>query len=152
MDLLIIFAAKYLIILPVLVALYLIYKLPAEDRLSYGIHVIATGILAYVLAKVLGHFYFDARPFVSDGIVPLIPHAADNGFPSDHTLLASVLAAVVFIFNKNIGVALWIIALLIGAARVAAGIHHPLDIAGSIVISIIAAIIVALSLKKKTTF
>jgi undecaprenyl-diphosphatase len=151
MNLLIIFTAKYLIILPLLIAAYVAWKLPAENRFSYSLHIIATGILAYIIAKVLSHFYFDPRPFVQNGIAPLIPHAADNGFPSDHTLLAAVLAATIIVFKRNVGIVLWVIALMIGSARVAAGVHHPIDIVGSIVIAIIASAIVVMSLKKKTS-
>ncbi|MDP3995235.1 MAG: hypothetical protein Q8P78_01305, partial [bacterium] len=43
--------------------------------------------LAYVIAFVARSFFYSPRPFVESGIAPLIPHAPDNGFPSDHTLL-----------------------------------------------------------------
>src|SRR4051812_12727722 len=46
-------------------------------------------VVALGLAAVGAHFVFQARPFIPDGHTPLlIPHAADNGFPSDHTTLA----------------------------------------------------------------
>lgn len=146
----IIFVAKYLIILPVLAALYIAWKLPREKRLDYVVRIVATGALAYAAAKTLSLFFYNARPFVSENIVPLISHAADNGFPSDHTLLAAVLAAVATYFNRNIGIALWISVLLIGSARVAAGVHHPIDIIGSIIIAIAAATIIAFAFKKKS--
>lgn len=152
MDLLIIFGAKYLIVISVLLALCILWMLPSLQRFSYVIHIIAAGILGFVAAKILGHFYFDPRPFVGSGIAPLIPHAADNGFPSDHTLLAATLAAVATLFKRDIGVALWIVALLVGAARVAAGVHHPTDIVGSIIIAIIATTIVRYLLRKRVTF
>lgn len=149
MDLLIIFAAKYLLILSVLITLYLGWKLPAENKLRYLIYVVATGAIAYICAKTLSHFYFDPRPFVVNGTVPLIPHAPDNGFPSDHTLLAATLAAITTIFNRNLGIISWICVLLIGAARVAASVHHPIDIAGSVIIAICAAILVATVLSRR---
>src|SRR5205085_7935625 len=91
----------------------------------------------YVTAKVLGHVYYDPRPFVQEHFTPLIPHDADNGFPSDHTLITAGVAAVIYFFNRPWGFALLGLALLVGAARVAAGVHHPVDIVGSIVIAVV---------------
>lgn len=89
----------------------------------------------YILAKISGVFIHDPRPFVVEHIKPLIAHAADNGFPSDHTLLTSVIASVIFAYNKKLGMVLFAISIAIGGARVLAGIHHPLDIVGAMVIS-----------------
>ena len=94
--------------------------------------------LTYILAKIAGYIIYDPRPFVVEHIKPLIAHAADNGFPSDHTLLTSVIASVIFAYNKKLGMVLFAISIAIGSARVLAGIHHPLDIVGAMVISIVA--------------
>ena len=94
--------------------------------------------LTYILAKIAGYIIHDSRPFVVEHIKPLIAHAADNGFPSDHTLLTSVIASVIFAYNKKLGMVLFAISIAIGSARVLAGIHHPLDIVGAMVISIVA--------------
>lgn len=94
------------------------------------------------MAKIAGHFYTDTRPFVSGNFTPLIPHAADNGFPSDHMLLASALAAVVMCYRKRLGYALWAVAIIIGISRVYVGVHHPIDIVGSALIALLAAFIV----------
>ncbi|WP_419188808.1 phosphatase PAP2 family protein [Enhydrobacter aerosaccus] len=63
-------------------------------------------------------------------------HTPDNGFPSDHTLLLSALAALASCWNGRLSLLLWFIALLVGAARVYVGLHHPVDILGSILIAI----------------
>ncbi len=95
-------------------------------------------ILTYLLGKIGSFLYFDARPFVVDHFIPLIMHAADNGFPSDHTLLAAGLAAVGMYWNKKLGIVLWALAALIAVARVYVGVHHPIDVIGSAVIALIA--------------
>ena len=91
--------------------------------------------LSYIAAKIISHFYFDPRPFVVGNFTPLIPHAADNGFPSDHTLLGAAIAFAIFRFNKKLGLLLLFFAILVGFSRVLAGVHHASDIAGSIVIA-----------------
>jgi undecaprenyl-diphosphatase len=138
---LIIVSAKYLIALPVIVlAAYFIFANRAQKYRLTWMAVIAM-TLAYALARIASDLYNDPRPFVVGHFTPLVAHAADNGFPSDHTLLAATIAALVFYFNKTTGAVLFIVALLIGFSRVAAGIHHPVDVAGSAVIGIVAVIV-----------
>ena len=83
--------------------------------------------------------YYNPRPFFEENFTPLIPHLADNGFPSDHLLLLSALAILICIFNRHWAVPLWIIALLVGISRIYAGVHHFADIFGSIFIALISA-------------
>lgn len=104
--------------------------------------------LSFALAKLLGAFFNDPRPFVSDHITPLIAHVADNGFPSDHTLLTMTIAAVVFFYNRKLGVVLGIISFIVGYARVLAGIHHSIDILGAMIIAVIAVTITNVLIKK----
>jgi undecaprenyl-diphosphatase len=75
---------------------------------------------------------------VRDGVKPYFSSSTDNGFPSDHTALSTVVAAIVFTYKKAVGIILLLIALIIGAARVIAGVHHGQDIIGAFIISIIA--------------
>lgn len=104
---------------------------------------IAFGIMAlpimYVALKLLAMLYFDPRPFVVDHFTPLIPHDPDNGFPSDHTLLSAATASVVYPYSKKISMVLWVLTVLVGASRVYTGIHHPVDVLGSICIALVVA-------------
>jgi undecaprenyl-diphosphatase len=135
MQELIILCAKYLIGLPIVVYVIFWWLLPSALRWRAFLLLCISGVASYVVAFVAGLVYYDPRPFVMGNFTPLIAHAPDNGFPSDHALLASVLAFSVFYFNKPLGVFLFVVALLIGAARVLAGVHHVLDIAGSVLIA-----------------
>lgn len=135
MDLLIIFGAKYLYLAIVVFALIYIWRQPKELRLKIALCAVIALPLTYVVAKIVSNFYYDPRPFVVGHFAPLLPHASDNGFPSDHTLLASAVAAVIYFFQRKLGAILLIIAFLVGATRVLAGIHHLVDILGSIVIA-----------------
>lgn len=136
MNSLIIFAAKYLIYILILIAAG--YIAAQNKKRQKEILFLAAIILpvSYVVAKIASFFYYDPRPFVVGGFTPLIPHAADNGFPSDHTLLASAVAAVIFGFHKKFGTLLFVLAVLVGLGRVLAGVHHGLDVAGSIIITV----------------
>ncbi len=94
--------------------------------------------LSYVLGKFLSSLYYTNRPFVELGIPPLVSHVANNGFPSEHTLYAMVIALVIFLLNKRIGTLLITLAILVGLGRVLALVHNPIDIIGSVFIAVFA--------------
>lgn len=142
MDLLIIFGAKYLYLVIVAAAIVYIFFQSKELRWKIILCAAIALPLIYIVAKIVGYFYYDSRPFVVGEFTPLIPHSADNGFPSDHTLFASALAAVIFFFNRKLGIVLFALAFLVGVARVLAGVHHFIDIFGSIVIASVTTYIV----------
>ena len=138
MNELIILTAKYVFLVSIIVWFGYLFTLEKGNKRTFLLRTLAAAALAYGLAKLAGQFYFDARPFVSDHITPRLLHANDNGFPSDHTLITSLLGFVILTKHRTLGVIVLLVALAVGASRVAAGIHHPLDIAGSFVISAIA--------------
>lgn len=128
-----VFIAKYFIVLALLVTLAAWLQLNAKHKKQFIIVVVVGGIVTYALAKLGGALFYDTRPFVAGHFTPYFSHAADNGFPSDHTLLASLLAFATLAYKRSYGVILFVIALLIGFSRVVAGVHHVIDIIGAIV-------------------
>jgi undecaprenyl-diphosphatase len=97
---------------------------------------IAPGLIAAAIAIVTVHVIGDvapvSRPFVALGGMPIFAHAADASFPSDHvTLGMSMLGAR--IADRRIQWATAVVVLLVGLARVLAGVHWLDDIvAGAI--------------------
>lgn len=137
MTTLIIFAANYLYLVIIAIALIAVFASEKTVRASiFRLTAIALP-LAFLIGKIFNYIYYNPRPFVVEHIQPLIPHAANNGFPSDHTLLTMTIAGIVFIYHKRLGLILAILALTIGISRVLAKVHHPIDILGSIVIAVI---------------
>lgn len=96
----------------------------------------------YISAKILSLFYYNPRPFVSNSLIPLISHSPDNGFTSDHTLLASAIAAAIFYFDRKAGMLFFTLAIIIGIARIVAGVHHLVDILGSFAIVFIVSFLI----------
>ncbi len=146
MDTLIILCAKYLIWVVVLLGLAFLAVSMHWKRVALSAAL--SMVLAYILAKVAGSLWYDPRPFVVDHIQPLIAHAADNGFPSDHMLLGATIASVVYAHNRVWGLVLWVLALIVGASRVLAGVHHWADLAGSIIVAVVAVAIVEFGLRR----
>lgn len=145
MDMFAVFVAKYLIYVVALVFANFLYQ-----RRSRKVFLLTAASLAvaYVLARIVGLFYSHAQPFVVNNTAPLIPHVTNNTFPSDHTLVAAVLATIVLLYNRNLGLLLFVCALAIGAARVYAGLHYPVDIAASVVLAVTTVWLVRLILKR----
>lgn len=144
---LITFGANYLIIFIIIIALAAYFVQPEKDKVSMLVFSLLTFSLAYLAAKIIGHFYYDPRPFVVNHFKPIISHAPDNGFPSDHMLMSSAVAAVLYYYNKKVSLVLWVLAFIVGLSRICAGVHHWIDILGSIIISIIIAFTVKQCLK-----
>jgi undecaprenyl-diphosphatase len=140
-DLFIVVCAKYLIYVSLVVLV--LYFLLAPRVLKYHLVWLAaiSMTLAYALARIASDLYLDPRPFVIGHFKPLVEHAADNGFPSDHMLLASTIAALIFYFNRRMGIVLWVIAILVAYGRVASGVHHTVDVVASAAIGIVAVVI-----------
>lgn len=129
----VIIVAKYFLALSFLGALYVWLKLNPEQKKLFILEGVVGGILAILLAVIGSKLYNDPRPFVVGHFTPYFAHGADNGFPSDHTLLTSVLAFLAMKYSKLWGWILLAVAVLIGLARVIGGVHHLADIIGSII-------------------
>ena len=145
MDNFIIFCAQYLYIVIVLIGVGFIFQSRKKKELIFI--AIASALLSYILAKLLGNIIKSPRPLFSEHIQPLIPTANDNGFPSDHTLLAMTIALFVFAYNKKIGIFLLVLALIVGITRIATHSHHIIDVMGSILICVVSTMTVVLIAK-----
>jgi membrane-associated phospholipid phosphatase len=104
--------------------------------------IVALGLLAYLAAKVLTHVIVDPRPYLVAHVRPLIPVAHDNGFPSDHTLLAAVLTVSLWWIDRRLMLPLALGTLLVMMGRLGSGAHHTIDVLGSVAIAGAAAVVV----------
>jgi membrane-associated phospholipid phosphatase len=113
MDGLITFVAKYFILIPVVVIAYIFFKLNGNKKQEMLVYLFCFGVLSVLLAKIGAHLFDNPRPYISDG------------------------------YSKKAGYALMAVAILIGWARVAAHVHHAVDVLGSLVITTIAYLMVS---------
>ena len=133
-----IFAAQYFVFIEAIAALgavaFVLYRQPLLEGLRWLLAAGITGVMAEVFTQIGGAIYIDPRPFASEHYHPLIAHVADNGFPSDHALLAAFLVACVVLVRLWLALPIVVVlGLLVDWARVGAGIHHPIDVIGSAV-------------------
>jgi undecaprenyl-diphosphatase len=141
-DSIIVFVAQYFLYLGVIVTVLFWLRCDRTTKIELLVRLVVGGVLALALSNLGAHLYYDTRPFVTEHVKPLFAHAPDNGFPSDHALLTSFLAFTVLLYSRKMGAVLLGIAVAVGAARVAAHVHTPVDIAGSFVISALSALVV----------
>lgn len=89
--------------------------------------VITAALIAWGLAHLIKYFYPHARPSALSDTYVLLPEK-DSSFPSGHATFFSALATALYFYHKKLGLLYSLGALLIGIARVMAGIHWPIDI------------------------
>jgi undecaprenyl-diphosphatase len=135
MENIIVFAASYLYLIVIVGAAGVFFL--SDTAVKWKLVKLALVVfpLCLLLARILGMVINSPRPFVVDHVIPLIHASSDNGFPSDHTLLAMAVAAIIFVYYRKIGSVFLLLAACVGVARVLAQVHHPLDVFGSTVIA-----------------
>lgn len=138
-----IFAAKWLLWLMVAgCGLVWLVVERRDGKLRLAAAAIIGLVLTVALMKLCGALYYDPRPFVVDpSITPLIPHKPDNGFPSHHACAAGLMAALILLRRRLIGVLFVIAAVIIAWARVAVHVHHVVDVVAGLVLGAVAAAI-----------
>lgn len=132
LDMFIVFGAKYAIYLLFLVSVlclaYLVHRKQWRSVLFFCISLITSFGILFIASKL----FSSDRPFVGHQVTQLIPHAANQSFPSDHSTASMALALALFAFTRfrRTAYLLIITAVIIGVSRVAAGVHYPLDVLG----------------------
>lgn len=98
-----------------------------------------SGFFAWLLAYILKFLVHTGRPFdIFPQVASLIPETG-YAFPSGHATFFMALAFALFFNHKKIGYLFILFALLIGLARIIAGVHFPIDILGGFILGFVIA-------------
>ncbi len=106
------------------------------------IRVLAVPAAAFVLCTVLRKWLDLPRPYDAPGFEPLVPRTDGTrglACPSRHAASAFVIAFAAWYVRAAFGLPLLVLALLIAASRVLAGVHHPRDVAAGAALAAAAA-------------
>lgn len=139
MDPLIIAVAQYALYAVALAGVLVWLKADRRDKLGLVVSGVVMLVALGLAIKGSAAAWADPRPFVVDHHAPLFPHQADNGFPSDHTAVTAAVSFLVMWWRRIVGVAMLVLSVAIGAARVAAHVHHVPDILGGVGVGLLSA-------------
>ena len=91
------------------------------------------------MSRLLKILLASRRPFVDlpAGSTLLTSGSGNNAFPSSHATFLFALAAAVYFYNRPLGVISLLIAVAVSLARVATGLHWPIDIAGGFFLALL---------------
>ena len=109
-----------------------------RNQISVIVALAAMGLASWAVF-ISNALYFRDRPFTDHEVSLLFYRPTDSSFPSNPAAAMFAIAAAVWVFNRHIGLALFLGAGLYGLARVYAGVHYPLDIVAAALIGVVAA-------------
>lgn len=122
----------------IILAALFIYLFQHKDNLKKGVTDLVVVSVTAVSAWFIAHFFKDVfhtlRPF--DALQSVKSLIAESGyaFPSGHATFFMALASALWFYHKRLAVFFGISAIIIGLARVSAGVHWPVDILGGLVL------------------
>lgn len=152
-DFLIVAVAVYLPYLVVLgLGIYLLWHhdilpnknpiLITRQKWSEIFTVFISGGLAWLVGEIIKNLIREPRPFTTfSEVVNLFPEIG-FAFPSQHAAFFTAIAFSIYLQHKKAGYFFLLLAFFIGIARVAGGVHYPVDILGGIILGILISYIV----------
>ena len=122
-------------------AAFLFAEEPARFAAAAFAEAVAAGTIArFAVGSPLRYFFPRSRPHKTHGFSEIIREESLS-LPSGHALFFFAFATSAFFASPAAGILLLVCAAVIGAARVAAGIHYPTDIALGALIGVVVAIL-----------
>ena len=135
--------AKYMPLLVVLgmLILWVSRGRKSRDIVLYGFY---AAIIGLIINYLIGFVYYHPRPFVIPTGTLLFSYPADSSFPSDHSTIIFAMALMLVYFKRTRlpGFLFLVLGIIGGTARVFAGVHFPLDIVGSLLVSLVSVFLV----------
>jgi len=135
------FFASFLIWL-MFAGLIVLWVIDGKIKKEQVIHALVACFFAWLASVTLKEVFQTTRPFLVDGVAALTLTIPQSGaFPSNHAAVAFALATTIWLHNRKVGWLYLACAVVIGAARVLANVHYPVDILGGVTLGIISAFI-----------
>ncbi len=137
LDRLIVFLAAYsgYVLLAVLVYIWFFRK-ENGGRWIVFLSLLSAAISRGLITTLIRLFYHHPRPFLVFSDARTLLSESGYSFPSGHASFYFAISIVVYYFNKKLGSVFLATSLLMGIARVCAGVHWPVDIVGGAILGI----------------
>ena len=136
------FASFYLWVL--FAGVLLIWIFDKKTTLNFILQVLASALVAWVIAEMIKNLFPTIRPFYLNNSSPLtLTVPTDPSYPSAHTAVAFASAIAVWIHKPKTGIFYIISAIVIGLARILASVHIFIDIFGGTLVGVSTGLIIA---------
>jgi len=126
-------------ILIYLLALWMVFTWIRGNRGSRIIllYALISTLLGLALNQVIGLFWYHPRPFEMGVGNTLVSHVVESSFPSDHAVMffSIGLAFLLAKATRRWGLLITLFGSVVAWSRVYLGIHFPLDMLGSLIVS-----------------
>ncbi|MCY6959855.1 undecaprenyl-diphosphatase [Clostridium brassicae] len=152
LDWIMIFFSKYMPYIFVMVVGVVFILGVIKENSDYRKSVVSTFVITIInlaLSFIVGHIYFEERPFVHNKVNLLLPHAEDASFPSDHSIGTMSIALGLKKHNKLLSRMFFVLSIIVGFSRVYVGNHYPMDVIGAYIVVFVANYIYNLKLRDK---
>lgn len=100
--------------------------------------------IVFGVVSIMRHIWDFPRPYEQGRVSLIVKEKRGHSFPSRHAASAAVIAFVWFDYNIAAGIAFGVVALLIAASRVFAGVHYIRDVAAGIGLAVLLAGVLSL--------
>lgn len=152
LDKTMIFTAKYLIYVVPIYLLYLWFMPKGDKNKKVSLYIFLVVMVSLFIGWIITLFYYHPRPFMIGLGKELLFHSKETSFPSDHaTVMFAVSFALFFLKNIKNGIVFFILATILGFARVFCGVHFPFDILGALIVALCGTVLIFL-FKKQLDF
>ena len=101
-----------------------------------------SGGLAWLFGEIIKNIISSPRPFIALSEVTSLFPETGYAFPSQHAAFFTALAFSIYLQHKVAGYFFLFLAFFISIARIAGGVHYPIDILGGIILGILVSYIV----------
>jgi len=122
-----------------MLALVVFWYMANDHRRHSLLEATEASIVGLLINQLLGLMIYHPRPYMVGLVEPLVAHAPENSFPSDHATLMFAAAFYLLMVRHwaACGIPLLTIAALTAWGRVYSGIHFPFDIMGSLLVGLV---------------
>ena len=132
LDATILFIARFFIFFLV-AGFFIIMGVAQPEALPFAtLEFVVAFVVSLLFSVLIGYWYHMERPCERSDVKALFkPFHHGKTFPSDHTTVIFVCAGLLALWGMPIfSLVMIVCGLLVGAARVIAGVHYPVDIFG----------------------
>lgn len=126
--------------LPYIIAVIFIILLWREKNLKKRYSIFLTSLLSVIISRgiateIIRYFFHRPRPFVALQFMPLLEMSPTEwAFPSGHMAFLFAFVPAAFLLDRKWGWILTGLSVLVGLARIIAGVHWPTDILAGIIL------------------